>query len=568
MYMKSISISTLLLCLAVHQWITAQEIPVPVGVKEIPKGWHHLDKSSTGFWGISLDKAYSFLKETNKKSKQVIVAVIDSGIDTLHEDLKTVLWKNPGEIANNNKDDDKNGYIDDLYGWNFIGGKNGENVIKDSYEAARVYHRFKQAYDSIDPALVKFNAEGFARFEMWQRAKQEIVQGSESGAELIMLKRIYSNLLKSDSILRKCLGKDTFLGKEIATLTVTEADHKKAKNALYNLMSNNDALEVTNISFIAELRAYLDGLESKSKAADQAPFPYRSSIVKDNYDDIYDKYYGNNNVMANLETALHGTHVSGIIGAIRGNEKGVDGVADNVSIMTIRAVPDGDEHDKDIALAIRYAVDNGAQLINMSFGKSFSPEKKWIDDAVAYAAEKDVLLIHAAGNDGKNLDSTHNYPTSKFLNQNRATNWITVGASGDSLAGGITAGFSNYGKGEVDVFAPGVKIYSTAPGNDKYQFLQGTSMAAPVVAGLAALLLEYYPTLSATQLKDVIERSAIPLADSVRTPGTGTLTTLGQLAKTGGIINAFEAVKLAATIKGERKITAKLPANSKKSKGF
>lgn len=556
-FMKSISISALLFSLAVHQGITAQETPMPALVKEVPKGWHHLDRSSTGFWGISLDKAYSFLKESNKKSKRVIVAVIDSGVDTLHEDLKTVFWKNPGEIANNNKDDDNNGYIDDLYGWNFIGGKNGENVTKDSYEAARVYHRFKEVYDSIDPTLVKFNAEGLARYEMWRRAKQEIVQGSESGAELIMLKRIYANLVKSDSILRKCLGKDTFLGKELALLTVNETDQKKAKNALYSLMSNNDALESTNISFIAELQAYLEGLESKVKVADQAPFPYRASVVKDNYDDIHDKYYGNNNVMVSLETALHGTHISGIIGAVRENGKGGDGVADNVSIMTIRAVPDGDEHDKDIALAIRYAVDNGAQLINMSFGKSFSPEKKWIDEAVAYAAEKDVLLLHAAGNDGKNLDSNYNYPSSLFVNQNRAANWITVGASGDPLTGGIAAGFSNYGKGEVDVFAPGVKIYSTASGSDRYQFLQGTSMASPVVAGLAALLLEYYPTLSAIQIKDVIERSAVPLTDAVRTPGTGTLTTLDQLSKTGGILNAFEAVKLAATIKGERKIIAK-----------
>lgn len=544
--------------------------------QEIPKGWHLLDRASQGYLGISLDKAYSFLKESNKKSNRVIVAVIDSGIDTLHEDLKSVLWKNPREIAGNGKDDDKNGYVDDLYGWNFLGSKDGLNVTKDSYEAARVYHRFKQAYDSIDPAVVKFNAAGFAQYEMWRRAKQEIAQGSESAAELIMLKRIYANLVKSDSLLRKCFGKDTFLGKELATLTVTEPEQKKAKNALYSLMSNNDALETTNVSFIGELSAYLDGLASKANAANQAPFPYRTSVVNDNYQDINDRYYGNNNIMTSPDAAMHGTHVSGIIGAIRGNDKGSDGIADNVSIMTIRAVPDGDEHDKDIALAIRYAVDNGAQIINMSFGKSFSPEKKWVDEAVAYAASKDVLLVHAAGNDGRNLDTSYNYPTSKFLDDKRATNWITVGASGDPAAGGVTAGFSNYGKEEVDVFAPGVKIYSTVPGGNTYQFLQGTSMASPVVAGLAALLLEYFPTLSARQIKDVIERSSVPFTDSVRTPGTGKLTTLNNLSKTGGLVNAYEAVKLAATIKGERKLavarttekTGTLPATPKKTKGF
>ena len=273
---------------------------------------------------------------------------------------------------------------------------------------------------------------------------------------------------------------------------------------------------------------------------------------------------------------MHGTHVSGIIAASRQNDKGSDGVADNVKIMTLRAVPDGDEHDKDIAVAIRYAADNGAQIINMSFGKGFSPEKKWVDEAVAYAAQKGVLLVHAAGNDAKNLDTTFNYPAPLSMEGNRAENWITVGASGDPSAGGYTASFSNYGKTEVDVFAPGVKIYAPVPGGNTYQFLQGTSMASPVVAGVAALLLEYFPTLSAKQLKMVIEQSAVSLKDSVRNPGTGEKVLLSDLCRTGGLVNAFEAVKLASTIKGERKLPA--PANQpapkpaatpvKKTKGF
>lgn len=574
--MKRLIILSSLFFIILTNGLLAQDVPSGEIRKEVPKGWHLLDRPSTGFWGISLDKAYSFLKESNKKSNPVIVAVIDSGVDTLHEDLKPVLWKNPKEVPGNGKDDDKNGYVDDVYGWNFIGGKNGENVTKDSYEAARVYHKFKQEFDSIDPTIVKFTAEGYARYEMWRRAKQEIAQGSENAGELIMLKRIYANLLKSDSILRKCFGRDTFLGKDLSTLVVTEPEQKRAKNALYSLMSNNEALEATNISFIGELKSYLEGLDAKAKAAEQAPFPYRATIVKDSYQDLNDRYYGNSNVMASPEAAVHGTHVSGIIGAVRGNEKGMDGVADNVKIMTIRAVPDGDEHDKDIALAIRYAVDNGAKIINMSFGKSFSPEKKWVDEAVAYAAERDVLLVHAAGNDGKNLDTTYNFPSSKLLDQTRASNWITVGASGDPLAGGITAGFSNYGKEEVDVFAPGVKIYATVPGGNTYQFLQGTSMASPVVAGLAALILEYFPTLSARQIKDVIERSSVSVSDSVRTPGTGQLTTLNNLSKAGGVINAYEAVKLASTLKGERKLPAQkmtdktitAPVAPKKTKGF
>jgi subtilisin family serine protease len=255
--------------------------------------------------------------------------------------------------------------------------------------------------------------------------------------------------------------------------------------------------------------------------------------------------------MAN--TPLHGTHVSGIIGAVRNNGKGGDGIADNVRIMTVRAVPDGDEHDKDIALAIRYAVDNGAQIINMSFGKGFSPEKKWVDDAVRYAESKGVLLVHAAGNDSKNIDTMENYPSPVYVtDKKRSGTWLTVGASGDPKIGGLTANFSNYGKKEVDVFAPGVRIYSTVPGGNTYNNLQGTSMASPVVAGTAAFLLSYYPNLSAKQLKEIIERSAQKTDVKGMRPGTDESINLSDISKTGGLLNAYEAIKLAANTKGER----------------
>lgn len=529
---------------------TSNETPVK---KELPKGWHLMDAQDSGYYGISLDKAYAFLKKSNFKSKTVVVAVIDSGIDTLHEDLKEVLWNNPGEIPGNGKDDDKNGYIDDVHGWNFLGGKDGRNVEKDSYEAARVYHKFKEQYENLDPTVVKFTPEGYAKYEMWKRAKAEMEGGEKTaGAQLLMMKRMYQNLVKSDSLLRNALGRDSITGKDLSEYKPEETDLKRAKNALYNFMSNNDALEVTSKDFLKEFGAFVESQESKAEAGSKAPTPYRADIVKDNYEDFNDRFYGNNDIMATPSSAVHGTHVSGIIGASRNNQKGMDGVADNVKIMTLRAVPDGDEHDKDIALAIRYAVDNGAQIINMSFGKSFSPEKKWVDDAVEYAEKKGVLLVHAAGNDAKNLDTTYNYPSPALLNNKRPNNWITVGASGDPLAGGLTASFSNYGREEVDVFAPGVKIYATVPGGDKYQNLQGTSMASPVVAGLAALLLEYFPTLSARQIIMVIEQSSKAPSDSVKTPGTGKLVAWSDLCKTGGLINAYEAVKLASTIKGER----------------
>jgi subtilisin family serine protease len=521
---------------------------------EVPKGWHMMDKTSSGYYGISSDKAYQFVKSKKLKSNTVIVAVIDSGIDTLHEDLKSIIWTNPGEIPENGIDDDKNGYVDDVHGWNFLGGRDGKNVDKDSYEAARVYHQFKSKYNGKDIKPAELSAQDAVEYAMWKRAEGEIVgEGKQSGLELLVMKRAYSNCVKADSILRKAMGRETYTGKDLDSFKTDDNAVKKAKNLFFGLMSSNDAMETTNTEFLEGFGEFVEGEERKAEAANTPPPSYRNDVVKDNYEDFNDRFYGNNDVMVSNKSALHGTHVSGIIAAARNNGKGMDGIADNVRIMPLRAVPDGDEHDKDIALAIRYAADNGARVINMSFGKSFSPEKKWVDEAVKYAESKGVLLVHAAGNDAKNLDTTFNFPTPLLLDGTRPTNWITVGASGDPQAGGLTANFSNYGKKEVDVFAPGVRIYSTVPGGNTYQNLQGTSMASPVVAGLAAFILEYYPTLSARQVKMVIEKSAKKPGEKVKNPGTDELAGLDELSRSGGIINAYEAIKLASTIKGERK---------------
>lgn len=519
--------------------------------QDVPKGWHLMDKASSGYFGISMDKAYNFVKTKKLKSNTVIVAVIDSGVDTLHEDLKSILWKNPKEIPGNGIDDDKNGYIDDVYGWNFLGGKDGQNVEQDSYEAARFYHNMKPKYENIKDASMLSGEELFF-YEMWVRAKQEIV-GDVNPMEVIQIRRMSKTMSAGDSVIRKEIKKEEYNCKDLENYTTENADAKKVKDILIRICEGNDNNEITNQQILDQLEADLNKME----ASDTAPKNFRGDIVKDNYKDFNDKFYGNNNVMVSNKSALHGTHVSGIIGAVRGNGKGMDGVADNVRIMAIRAVPDGDEHDKDIALAIHYAVDNGAKVINMSFGKGFSPEKKWVDDAVKYAESKGVLMVHAAGNDAKDLDSSYNYPTPIMLDESRPNNWITVGASGDPKAGGLTASFSNYGKKEVDVFAPGVKIYATVPGGNTYQNLQGTSMASPVVAGLAAMILEYFPTLSAAQVKMVIEKSSQNPGVKVNNPGTDEMVDLSELSRSGGIINAYEAVKLASTLKGERNMPIK-----------
>lgn len=533
-------------------------------VKEpLPNGWHLQDQATSGAYGISLDKAYQLVK--GKKSKTVLVAVIDSGVDTLHEDLKEVLWRNPKEIPGNNIDDDKNGYVDDIYGWNFIGGKDGRNVTVDSYERDRVYHQYKDKYEGKEIDTKSLSKEEADIYEMWSKARDEMFGAASDGPEIdiAILKVAYENLSRSDSILQVALGKKEFTGKELEKAELNDLKAMNAKNALYGLMKANDALEITNKEFMGGFKDFVDGEQRKADAKEIAPKNYRDDIVRDNYQDLNDKYYGNNNVFVDNKAAFHGTHVSGIIGAKRNNKKGIDGVADNVKIMTIRAVPDGDEHDKDIALAIRYAVDNGAQVINMSFGKSFSPEKKWVDEAVEYAKSKDVLLVHAAGNDAKNIDTLWNFPSPVYqADKKRATNWITVGASGDlsidqvSSEGikynSLTAGFSNYGKDEVDVFAPGMKIYSTIPGGNTYGNAQGTSMASPVVAGVAALILEYYPNLSAEQVKYVIEKSTVVPSFEVNVPASDMKVKLSEISKSGGVVNAYEALKLASTLKGER----------------
>ena len=513
----------------------------------IPKNWHQLDPASTGFNGISLENAYTLIKSKNLKSTRVIVAVIDSGIDTLHEDLKDILWTNPKEIPGNGIDDDKNGYIDDVHGWNFLGGKDGRNVKEDSDEGARVYNKLKPKWDGREIDETKLSPAEKSEYEIFVKSKEKVV-GAVNQEEVTILKQIFPVFTAGDSVLRKELGKEEYTGKDLQDHNPTNINAKQTKGLMLDICRENNSYDITNIQLLDDINGQL----RKADAAENSPKEYRKEIVKDDETNINDRFYGNNDIMAS--TPFHGTHCSGIIAAIRNNGKGVDGIADNVRIMMIRAVPDGDEHDKDIANAIRYAVDNGAKIISMSFGKNFSPEKQWVDDAFRYAAAKGVLLVHAAGNDAKNIDSTDNFPNPVYINgKGRAPNVITVGASGDMKNGGLTASFSNFGKKEVDVFAPGVGIYSSIPGDTTYGSASGTSMACPVVAGIAALILEYYPKFTPVQLKYIIEKSAEPPAEKVNLPGTAQKVNLSDISKTGGIVNAYEAVKLAGTIKAKPK---------------
>lgn len=531
--------------------VTGQTISKPKP-ESIPKGWHLLDQEKDGHYGISLDKAYDFFRAKNLKSKTVLVAVIDSGIDTLHEDLKANLWTNPGEVPGNGKDDDHNGYIDDIHGWNFLGNKDGKNVEQDSYEGARIYYAFKDKYANGGINPNSMSPEDMFEFQMWKKAKEAVMgEGDNEQVDLYTLKRVINASKKQDSILRKAMNKENFTGTELDTFQTSSPVERNAKMAFLTLFRMNDMMEMSNKEFIDGFEEYYLTEQGKAENREKAPPSYRANIIGDNENDLQDRFYGNGNVMVSLKSSEHGTHVAGIIAAERKNDKGVDGIADNVKIMMVRAVPDGDEHDKDIALAIRYAVDNGARIINMSFGKSFSPQKEWIDEAVKYAESKNVLIIHAAGNDHKNVDSAENYPSPQYLKKTtQASNWITVGSStdGDIMGEGFTSNFSNYGKAEVDLFAPGSKIYSTVPGGNQYRSLDGTSMASPVVAGTAALLLSYFPYLSPQQLKACLEKGASPASSLVKQPGTSLDVPLTELCKTGGFLNAFESAKIAASL--------------------
>jgi len=515
------------------------------------KDWQLMDLAKDSVYGTSVTKAYDELLK-GKQSHPVVVAVIDAGVDTAHEDLVGHIWINKKEIPGNGIDDDKNGYVDDVHGWNFLGGKDGRNIEAESLESEREYFRLQQLYGNGNTSATSTSAD----FTEWQQLqKQHLEDSTKAAANVNRLTPVVSQFTQVNTEWKALLQKDMVTVaniKEYNKGTKSQVSDSATTFTIHYLAQRRIPDDTPIESIIGDINKFIQKQQELLSKSQTDPNTRRRDIVKDNPDDINDKYYGNNNV--NAGTPTHGTHVSGIISATRNNNIGMNGIADNVQIMAIRAVPDGDERDKDIALAIRYAVDNGAKIINMSFGKPYSPGKKWVDEAVQYAAKKDVLLIHAAGNDGKNIDSTNDFPSPDFLdNKGKATNFLTIGASAGGPDSLLAASFSNYGARVVDFFSPGVSIYSSIPGN-KYAFFNGTSMATPVVAGIAALILEYYPKLSAAQLKYVLESSVTPFPDKmVVRPGSKTKVAFGTLSSKGGIVNAYTALKLAATLKGKRK---------------
>lgn len=501
--------------------------------KKAPKNWFNLDSKKDKIRGVSTEVVYKTLLK-GKKSKTVIVAVIDSGIDTKHPDLKDHIWVNTKEKPGNGKDDDKNGFVDDVNGWDFIGGKDGKDVDADTYEVTRELVRLEKKFADADPEKLKKKEK--KEYEYYLKVKKAYnKQYQQANQGFRIMKQIYGGY----QLLQKTLKKKDLTEKDLKDVKSEDQDVNRAVQMLKFAAANGIPVNQVKDAY----KQY----ESMYKYGVNKDFNPRN-IVGDDYKKLDEKGYGNNEVQG--PDADHGTHVAGIIGADRTNEIGIKGVADNVKIMVLRAVPNGDERDKDIANAIRYAVDNGARIINMSFGKSFSPNKEYVDKAVKYAEKKGVLLVHAAGNDGSDLDTEDNFPNKNFMNSKKsAKNWIEVGASSWGDEKNFVGSFSNYGKTSVDVFAPGVAINSTVPDN-KYADHDGTSMAAPVVSGVAALLMSYFPKLSAEDVKEIILKSSVKYTNKeINKPGGKETIKFGELSTTGGIVNAYEAVKMAQSWK-------------------
>jgi len=479
--------------------------------------WQNMDLKADSVFGISTEKAYNELLK-GKKSQTVIVAVIDAGVDTMHEDLKSVLWVNPKKKAFDNG----------TYGWSFIGSAKG-NVRYDNLELTRQVRQQQSQFENKDSS--DFHGKNLAAFKKYQVEKNELNLKRQQAVQMVQGMSNFGNILK---VIMQKIGKDTPTLADFEAYYPIDEGEKQIKSLMMTVLRKRDDFEsFKENEFNKAFKRY------KEQAKYQLNINYDPRpIVGDQYFDSKQRNYGSPDVMG--PDATHGTHVSGIIGALRNNEIGMNGVADNVQIMNIRTVPDGDERDKDVANAIRYATDHGAKVINMSFGKAYSQDKKIVDEAVKYAMRKDVLLVQAAGNENSNIDSIAHFPNRRYLNGKEANAYIVVGASGMRADSTIKASFSNYGKSSVDVFAPGVQIYSCIPGS-KYAYFDGTSMASPVVAGLAALIREYYPKLSAAEVKKIIVQSV------------QTTPFLKSYCKTGGVVNAYLALKMAENFKNRNR---------------
>jgi subtilisin family serine protease len=501
--------------------------------------WQNMDPKIDKIAGVSVNKAYlKFLKDKEPK-KKVVVAVIDSGVDIEHEDLKGKIWVNQKEIPGNGIDDDGNGYVDDIHGWNFLGNATGENINDENFEPTRVVRRFDPVFKDVK-FLEDIDQNQVDNYQMYLSCKKDFdTETIKYQTIAVKLEAFDKKLTQAENIIKNHLKKDSIIPADVFALDAKGDEAlvmaKGFLELLYKQGFSREILEAEK----EQNSIYTDKYYNLS-------FEPRK-IINDNIEDINDRSYGNANVTG--ERADHGTLVAGLIAANRNNGIGIDGIASYVEIMVLRTVPSGDELDKDVALSIIYAVDNGADIINLSFGKDYSPEKFMVDQAIKYAQDRNVLIVHAAGNAATNIDETERYPTKRTNDNQEVKTWINVGASAKKADKNLTAVFSNYGQKNVDLFAPGVDVISLYPGN-KYEMTDGTSFSSPVVAGVAALVLSFYPELTALELKEVLVNSTVSFGKkkvflpNITSP-TQTKVKFSSLSNTGGIVNAYQALILA-----------------------
>ena len=503
------------------------------------KNWGAADLIADTIPGMSVDKAYAEIIK-NQKGETVIVGVIDSGVDIEHEDLQNVIWTNKDEIPNNGKDDDNNGYIDDIHGWNFLG-----NIVAENMEFVRILKKLKPKYEGKTEASI--SAADRAEYDLYKKAMAEYEKEKQQAmAQTTQYKQILEPIKPAHAAMTQKFGKEDYSKEDLAGITAPSPAEQQQIAMLTQMLNFGDSVP----EVIKELKGGIDYFGGRLDTHFNMDKDFRKENLGDDPDSNVNKYYGNGDVDGpdpKEEDARHGTHVAGIIAGERNNGIGVNGVANNVKIMVIRAVPDGDEYDKDIANAIRYAVDNGAKVLNTSFGKYYSTHPEWVTEAIKYAESRDVLIVNAAGNEGLNLDENIVYPNDQTkTGLEYANNVLTVGALNYDYGEGLVANFSNYGKSNVDVFAPGVKIWSTVQQNE-YEYLQGTSMAAPAVAGVAAVVRSMFPKLTAAQVKQVIMSSGLTSTSNVILGGDASNTDNFQnISKSGKMVNLYNALIMAS----------------------
>ena len=496
--------------------------------------------------GISLEKLQTSTLLTNPSEQNVIVAVLDTQTDIDHEAISEQLWINEDEIPNNNIDDDGNGYVDDVNGWNFMGFDNDGYFRYQNFEYTRIL-RYKDDFLNKNSVYAKSDSllsleydravitqKRYHRFytnwaksldfsiDMWQTVTDSLIRFfPDEDYDLNTLDSLYSIYKINDkSYIKRRDDRDTDLG---ALIFYKIVDLETNTNSLKNVIDSKlqkDSIINYNLNVNVDRK-----LQFKRTGA----------------------FYGNNKLNINKYSNNHSTEVISIIAGSATKEELIS-FHKNIKVMPICISVSGDEHDEDVANGIRYAVDNGAKVINMSFGKQFSLYPEIVHQAFLYAQQHNVLLVHASGNDAIDIDATPFYPIdiNYYTGEEGVQNFINVGAISKRTDSTMVSSFSNYGKKNVDIFAPGEYIHVAQATKKQYGYDSGTSLSAPLVSATAALLYLYFPKLSVFDIKECILESGNSIDKNVLKPGTkNEYVHFSELCSSGKILNVYAAFLMA-----------------------